>query len=603
MADSVAAGGQSQFAEDGDSDSSLEFQIIAAADGDSDEYVSEDSEEASLDGIEAYSASDETGIDDSFLRSILRDQCCLEQTFLNFQHVDFLSDFGSNEPFLIDGDALVVSALDDTWLDWKNGGQFLHLVYIVECFLQKLCDRGCQFDIFFMLGNENLLGHESPSLLARTILIHHLKSTRFSKVHLLSGSWLQCDSGGGDASTLRELLNDFRPSFIMTNSGWQGKCERKRFVVAQMHFAHHCLAEGKIVITFEHLTFEGSRVFGFVYLPPGPVPCAALQEFYGKVSAKLRNFLPLAPAQRSAFDHTVIRGRDLRETLYLKALCLVVSESSLPPTRGFAMLSIACVVMTQRLSLNERAFVLPNPGHCALAELSELSDAVRVFEEKLFSALTESLQQAVAAGITIDPTVADIFDGRLFSFVVLQLAARWSMPAWVDELCFQQFTSSCINGESLVFKIKHSDVVLFAEPGQSGDKSWWSAAERLLSIEDEERACAQALLANAQQLRSRKTSLRQAQLRKVGEGEMLSEVLGNVSERMKEFEVECRDEDLPSAGPFSPHHYHRYVSACSVSAFIADHRCSFSFLCTCSDTCNLKQHETPRRARQLRLYI
>ena len=566
----VAAGGQPKLEDDDDSDSSLEFQTIAASDGDDDEYVSEDSGEAPLDGIGAYSGQNETAMDDRFLSSVLKDQRCLEQNCLDFEHVDFLSDFGSNEPFLIDGDALVVSTLNNTWLDWKNGGQFLHHVYIVECFLQKLCDRGCQFDIFFMLGNANLLGQEPSYLLARTILMHHLqscKSTQFSKVHLVSGSWLHSNLGGGDASSFTELLNDFRPSFIMTNSGCQ-QGEKEIFAVAQMHFKHHCLVEGKIVITFERLTFEGSRVFGFVYLPPR-VPCALLQ-YYGKVSTRLMNLLPVAPARRCAVDHTVIGGRNLRDTLYLKALCLVVSETSHTRTRGFAMISIACAVLIQRLSLNERAFVLPNPGHCALAELSDLSDAVRVFEEKLFSALTESLQQAAASGISIDPSVADIFDGRLFSFLLLQLTARWSMPAWLDEHCFHQFTSSSVDGESVVFKIKHSDVVLFTDTVQSGDdvtdKCWWSATERLLSIDDETRACAQTLLASAQHLRAEKSSLQRAQLRKVGNGEMLSEVLGNVSERMKEFEVECCDEDLPSMEQFSPHHYHRYVDACSASA-------------------------------------
>jgi hypothetical protein len=159
-----------------------------------------------------------------------------EQNCLDFEHVDFLSDFGSNEPFLIDGDALVVSTLNNTWLDWKNGGQFLHHVYIVECFLQKLCDRGCQFDIFFMLGNANLLRQEPSYLLARTILMHHLqscKSTQFSKVHLVSGSWLHSNQGGVDASSFTELLNDFLPSFIMTNSSKLNSLARGSFIKAK----------------------------------------------------------------------------------------------------------------------------------------------------------------------------------------------------------------------------------------------------------------------------------------------------------------------------------------------------------------------------------
>ena len=48
------------------------------------------------------------------LQTIFSIQEALEHMCLRFErHADFLSDFGSSEPFLIDGDALIVHALNN----------------------------------------------------------------------------------------------------------------------------------------------------------------------------------------------------------------------------------------------------------------------------------------------------------------------------------------------------------------------------------------------------------------------------------------------------------------------------------------------------------
>ena len=480
---------------------------------------------------------------------VLRKQHSLEQEYVKFQHVDVLSDFGSNEPFLVDGDALILYALDNAWLDWHNGGQFLHHVYIVESFLQKLCERGCQFDIFFMQGNEDLFRREGSYLLARTVIMLHLssKSTQCPKVHLISGSWL--DFREGETSSFSELLHDFRPSFVLTNSGHCVEDHQIAFAVAQMHFAHKCLVFHRVVISLDGLTFKGSRIFGFLFRPPQLREKMKMTKTYStfpRILTKSGNVRPHSAHVR--------QNSDFRNSVYLPSLCRVLEESPDDRTRGCAMVSIACVLLIQRLSLAERAFILPNPGQCALSTMTGLAKTVSEFEEKLFTALTDSVQQAVDTGITLDRTITDIFDGRLFTLVLLQLAAGWTMPDWLGADCVKQFTSPSINCADVVLKIEQRDVAMFAQ-----SENWWSAAERLLSLNQEERVYAQSLLEEAERLRSTKTPLQRAHLKGVGDVDMLVEVLGDVQEKMKQFEVESPQGETPSLGPFSPHHYHRYA--------------------------------------------
>jgi hypothetical protein len=544
--------------------------------------------------------SDDICYNVELLQNIFDDQARLEQIHLNFQYVDFLSDFGTNEPFLIDGDALVFSAFNNLWLDWQNGGQFLHLVYVVESFLQKLLDRGCQFHIFFLQNNEDVLRHVPSFCLARTIVMHHLMKScgsLSSTVHLISGSWLGTDLGGCFAScraaksdaaqtssssseqqSLDELLNEFRPSFILTNSGHHDENHHKIFAVAQMHFAHQCLIAPVIVITFEDLRFKGSRIFGLLFHPPAPSSRKIMKDFY--LSKKFRSatrhsvgFCPRAEwpgpsdlntRHESAFHpEGTDSALDFRTSVFLPSLCRVVGQNTAAPrTKGCAMTSIACVVLAQRLSHSERNFVLPNRGNRALSELPRLSETVMEFQGSLSFALIDSLQHAFASGLPLDFTVLDIFDGRLLTLMLLQLAAGWALPDWLGDECAHNFTSYSHKGEEIEIRLKHSEVVLFNGVVPSSNNCWWSATQQLLAFTADESQMARDLLdEGAEQVSStqKRLQLQQAHLRNVGKRDLLSEVLGDVRERMKPFEGESPDGDDLSLGPFFLHHYHRYA--------------------------------------------
>lgn len=58
------------------------------------------------------------------------------------RHINILTDFVDAEIFLIDGDSLLLELLGEESLDWSHGGQFLHLTYLLERFLQYFTDKG-----------------------------------------------------------------------------------------------------------------------------------------------------------------------------------------------------------------------------------------------------------------------------------------------------------------------------------------------------------------------------------------------------------------------------------------------------------------------------
>lgn len=56
-----------------------------------------------------------------------------------------------NEFFIIEGDSLLVDMLTcpDRAIDWTHGGQFLHLLWAIEEFINTLLNCGAKFEVIF----------------------------------------------------------------------------------------------------------------------------------------------------------------------------------------------------------------------------------------------------------------------------------------------------------------------------------------------------------------------------------------------------------------------------------------------------------------------
>ncbi|KAI9790002.1 MAG: hypothetical protein M1816_005616 [Peltula sp. TS41687] len=95
--------------------------------------------------------------------------------------VDLVGDYAGEELFAIEGDSLLLHCFQDPGLDFDDGFQLLHAVYLVERFLHQLVTRKCNFDVVFFKENRHNSvppnteqSNRSKYLFAREAIIQHL---------------------------------------------------------------------------------------------------------------------------------------------------------------------------------------------------------------------------------------------------------------------------------------------------------------------------------------------------------------------------------------------------------------------------------------------
>ena len=87
------------------------------------------------------------------------------------------NEFNDAEEFLIDGDSLLLSAVNDENFNMIYGGQSLQLVYIIERKLKLFVQKGAKFSIVFLKLSNQVLWRKCVAVqLFREVLIYHLSS-------------------------------------------------------------------------------------------------------------------------------------------------------------------------------------------------------------------------------------------------------------------------------------------------------------------------------------------------------------------------------------------------------------------------------------------
>ena len=109
---------------------------------------------------------------------------------LRSRTVDLVGDYAGDEPFIIEGDSLLLHSFSDDKLDFDPGLQVLHATYILEKFLSALKQRKCNFRLVFFEENAGLCvppgiaeeGIHWRYLLAREAIVRHLRDKLDVKV-------------------------------------------------------------------------------------------------------------------------------------------------------------------------------------------------------------------------------------------------------------------------------------------------------------------------------------------------------------------------------------------------------------------------------------
>ena len=527
-----------QFDDDGDDQGEISgiCDEFAFEEGQTPEEDAENVANVQALNLNAESINDET---------ILQTLQAMDQEHLKFQYVDFLKDFGRSEQILLDGDALITNALSNLCLDWRNGGQFLHVVFIVERFLESLWSRGAQLQIFFLMGNDKIfeiLG-ASHCLCRKAILGHFQRSESFVrlqlKVHLIQGSWLT-----GKTDEWAQLIAQVRPAFIMSNN----ECSlHKHISIIQRWFVLDILLSGSYVVVYDGMKMVGSRVKAFLFSPPFPFKASKIRECMAILQLKVfalpecENLPPAVSIGR--FEESQASNdfpfSDTRSCVYISSLRLILRLGN-EQTKGFAAVCCVCTEVMRQLPLTARAFVLPGDDTrvdactaCALSE--DLRIEVADFVDKFHAALMVCIDYAVDHGEIFDETVVDIFDGRLFHMLVLQSIAGYIPPENLLTPAMQLFATACPEG--------------------SMD---YSSAISLLGSSVADVQAARLALDRVRRTRRDFASPQStsARLRRIGENEsLLTTVLGDVRSVMMRFETDDELGDLPF-NRFRQHHYH-----------------------------------------------
>ncbi|XP_078360874.1 putative ATP-dependent RNA helicase DDX60 isoform X2 [Oculina patagonica] len=180
--------------------------------------------------------------------------------------INILTDFVDAEIFLIDGDSLLLELLGEESLDWSHGGQFLHLTYLLERFLQYFTDKGGVFHIVFFKEMEIIWKTEPSMLLARQAIILHLhqlqNNTRFkcSVVTSYASFW---------DKQWKEYIDENVPAFLLLtdaeNIPWKANRTEKIDSSIEFFFRSlllHCLGQGLNCVFISGIQMTATKVMG-----------------------------------------------------------------------------------------------------------------------------------------------------------------------------------------------------------------------------------------------------------------------------------------------------------------------------------------------------
>lgn len=146
------------------------------------------------------------------------------EQIVNPLYQDISAMFADGVPFFIDADSLLLMVMADKQWRCQFRGSSLHLVYLIESYLNIFAERGGEFHLIFFETWKNIWHLEPTVLLYRQILMEHFRNNTKYHVHVLNNC-LEKD--------FANLISTFRPQFILTNFDMDSHCQRYGEAVEQ----------------------------------------------------------------------------------------------------------------------------------------------------------------------------------------------------------------------------------------------------------------------------------------------------------------------------------------------------------------------------------
>ncbi|XP_020629551.1 probable ATP-dependent RNA helicase DDX60 [Orbicella faveolata] len=364
------------------------------------------------------------------------------------RHLNILTDFVDAEIFMIDGDSLLFELLGEESLDWSHGGQFLHLTYLLERFLQYFTDKGGVFHIVFFKDMETIWNTQPSMLLARQALILHLQcNTQFTVVTSIDHFW---------GEQWKEYVQDKMPAFMLLtdaeNIPWKTKTGTKADSAIEFLFRSllmHCLGQGLNCVFISGIQMTATKVMGF-YMESLAKHKASMRKHGKSVWKKWQSLMRYWRDQTSGNNpgdagtssqsqcqtdvkvevQTALQSppqggcRELVTVLVCSnVLCKVlsgpdISEETVETAENRMKLFLLHTVLLNKLPLKYRA---QSVNSTLLDEFSKTQDGKVYPFHEIHSSLWEILKSMddINAGNSLDMTsMADLMDGRFLHALI-----------------------------------------------------------------------------------------------------------------------------------------------------------------------------------------
>ncbi|TAQ87818.1 hypothetical protein B7494_g3841 [Chlorociboria aeruginascens] len=395
--------------------------------------------------------------------------------------IDLVGDYAGKELFLVEGDSLLRECFEDARIDFDDGFQLLHAVYVVERFLENLVKRHCHFHIAFFDEHRELCvpygiarSHRARYILAREVIKRHL-------IHRLPASHpnVAVNSFPSLGSNLfQEYLQICPVQFVMTHDGANSTHKQALEVAEVMDKTVKRLLRGIIwrfnthklnVALLNRIEFRDAKVFTMIvesFTVPSMSKLAMTTNFVHEMSSA-KQLLLENTTELKGTEFTV-RESDI-EVLEDIITSEDLSESSL----------LAGYAVSQLLKLKNcdtsmgSAFVLHNLilSHVSLSERrlstitfdDEFEEQVVEFLEN-FAKISEGIVQEskwdnLLEKNLVERNTIDIVDGRVFR-VVIQAMCDDTLKDIIPEAAKSKWSVICrlvlrLSGQGLSLQGSH----------------------------------------------------------------------------------------------------------------------------------------------------
>jgi len=332
---------------------------------------------------------------------------------LSSRRVDLVGDYAGGELFMVEGDSILLNAFSDPTLDFQQGFQLVHAVYLVESFLHSLLQRKCNFHVVFFEENKQLCVPDKIApeqlpkyMLARAAIIRHLQAHTPDTTSIKRFDSINSEE-------FNQYLATTAVYFGMMHDGSAPLTQHNRLLFRTMILSF--ISRGYNVALVNGLEWRDTKVMTMVLERSRQQPQMSVKTATSPVAQRGEDAAFVTDRVDAIKNLSQKLGFTERELLAVTAVSRLLKEQARGP------------VQLERLHQSITLFLL----HIAL--LKRLPISARRFREtpvaahisqflSMFAVTAERTMESVAWASTLQDSTAqvdvcDAIDGRLFNVV------------------------------------------------------------------------------------------------------------------------------------------------------------------------------------------